>query len=97
MNATTHLTEMRRTASRLFRGDTTNPNDAARLAELVMGLDNWLCAHGAPPSDWLPDDAPMTHWAVRAHALLTTPVREIPSPEQWRARCAALLSEYPRE
>jgi hypothetical protein len=52
MDPTANLAEQRRLASRLADCETPDPADIARLAELVIALDEWIARGGALPSQW---------------------------------------------
>lgn len=53
-----NLAEQLRKATRLLKDyDNEKPvdeHDAARLAELVLGLDEWISGGGFLPRDWQP-------------------------------------------
>lgn len=51
MEPNANLAEQRRIAARIIDGR-IHRGDAARLADLVEALDNWLLGGGALPSSW---------------------------------------------
>lgn len=56
MDPNANLLEQRRIAARLLRGaDSHTMDDAARLAELVAAMDEWLVAGGVLPEAWSRD------------------------------------------
>jgi hypothetical protein len=51
MDPDANLAEQRKLAETIINGHGTR-DDADRLAELVMGLDDWLTRGGFYPGDW---------------------------------------------
>lgn len=56
MDPDANLNEQRRLASRIVErlenDRLVNENDYARLADLVLALDEWICRGGFLPKDW---------------------------------------------
>ena len=52
MDPNTALNELRTLLGQAIEGDTMDPSDVTRAAELFEGLDNWITRGGFLPSDW---------------------------------------------
>jgi hypothetical protein len=56
MDPNANIEEQRAIAARMLHGERPHSDwiaDAARLAELVIALDGWLCSGGALPRTWV--------------------------------------------
>lgn len=52
MDPNANLNEMIELATEHIDADEIDQDDARRLAELVLGLDDWLVGHGFLPRRW---------------------------------------------
>lgn len=53
MDPNANLLEMRQLATKIWQDDQqTSPEDAVRLAELIISLDDWIRRGGFLPNAW---------------------------------------------
>lgn len=52
MDPNANLSETRELVAKAFNGETLDPHDTLRLAELVSSLDEWLTNGGFLPEAW---------------------------------------------
>jgi hypothetical protein len=88
MDPNAALTGIREVVAKTYTEDGANPDDTARLCELVEALDDWLTKGGFLPDAWTPASA-LGELDANDH-ILTRASRDLDGPTLPYSMCLAL-------